>query len=75
MTGPGEYEAMGQLTVKDAIMDIVLPFTLTQDGDTAFASATYALRRLDWKMGTGSFASEKYVDYPVTLTIEVKARR
>ena len=74
-TGPENYEAVGNLSMKGVSNEIVLPFTLTQKDDEATAQAEYRFNRLDYKIGTGSFSDEKYIGYPVTVRIEVNATR
>ncbi len=72
-TGPNSFEAKGKLSIKDVTKEIVLPFTLSQNEDETLARATYEFNRLDYKIGVGSFADEKYVGYPVKVIITVKA--
>ena len=69
------YEAKGELSLKGLSKNIVLPFSISQSGENAIVTAVYNMNRLDFNIGTGSFMSEKFVGYPVTIRIEVEARK
>lgn len=71
----GQYKAKGELSLKGLTKNIVLPFSITQNGKNAVVIAKYEMNRLDFNIGSGSFLSDKYVGYPVTITIEIKARK
>ncbi len=70
----GSYEARGELSLKDIRKAIVLPFSITHNGRDAIAMARFDMNRLDYRVGTGSFMDDKYVGYPVSVQIEVRAR-
>lgn len=72
-TGENSYAATGILSVKDIANEIVLPFTLVQNGKEALAKAEFEFNRLDYRIGIGSFSDEKYVGYPVKIFITVVA--
>lgn len=74
-TGPEAYTATGILSVKDVENEIVLPFTLVQNGKEALAIAKYEFNRLDYRIGIGSFSDEKYVGYPVKILITINANQ
>lgn len=76
------YEAHGQLTMRDVTRDVVLPFELTigahpAAGDALQATAAGALtvKRLDYGVGQGDFASTGTVGDEVVIRIRVVARR
>ncbi len=71
----GNFEARGELSLKDIRKAIVLPFSITHNEGVAVAKARFEMNRLDYRVGTGSFMSDKYVGYPVTVQIEVRARK
>ena len=50
-TGEGAYEARGTLSIKQFAREIVLPFTLESDGDTARAAGGVDLIRTDFGLG------------------------
>lgn len=74
-TGEGTYEATGTLTIKGVSHPVMLPFTLEIDGDKATAKGTLELVRTDYEVGTGAYASGSWVGLPVTVTVEITARR
>lgn len=73
--GNGQFEARGELSLKATSKKVVLPFSVRQNVDSVVAVANVELSRLDFNVGTGSFLTDKYVGYPVTIRIEVSARK
>ena len=69
------FEARGELSIKGVSRNIVLPFTISQTEGNAIITAVYEMNRLDFNIGTGSFMSSKFVGYPVTVHIEIHARK
>lgn len=72
-TGNGAYEAIGTLTIKDMAMPMVLPFTLTIDGDTATVSGSANVLRSDYAIGKD--IPESTVASGVTVKFELVATR
>ena len=68
------YAAEGTLTIKGIANPVTLPFALTIDGDTAKATGTITIDRLDWQIGattdTASVASEVKLAIDLTATRE-----
>lgn len=60
-TGKGQYAVSGQLTVKGASQVVVVPVTLKQTGATTVATGTFAIKRLDFKIGEGEWADTSTV--------------
>ncbi|MCO5978204.1 YceI family protein [Ideonella oryzae] len=60
-TGKGQYAVSGQLTVKGASQPVVVPVTLKQAGATTTATGTFAIKRLDFKIGEGEWADTSTV--------------
>jgi polyisoprenoid-binding protein YceI len=76
------YEARGTLTMRDVTRDVVLPFALaiaphpeTPGALQARAAGELTVRRLDYGIGQGDFASTATVGDEVVIRIEVVARR
>jgi polyisoprenoid-binding protein YceI len=76
------YEARGTLTMRDVTRDVVLPFALaiaphpeTPGALQARAAGELTVRRLDYGIGQGDFASTATVGDDVVIRIEVVARR
>ena len=74
-TGDGAYEATASLTIRDVSQSLVLPFTLTIDGDTARMSGEVPLDRRDFDLGTGQWAGADLVGHDVTVTVDLTAVR
>jgi polyisoprenoid-binding protein YceI len=73
--GGTEFEAAGRLTMKDVTRDVVLPFTLDIEGDTAEMSGELTVDRTDYNIGTGEWTSGETVGLEVTITIDLTATR
>jgi len=68
--GPGKIEVAGKLTIKGVTRDVVVPMTLTQQGDVLKASGEFTIKRLDYKIGAGEWGDPSLVANEVL----VKAR-
>ncbi len=68
------YEARGPLTIRDKSMDVVLPFTLDLQDNTAIAEGALDVNRLDFDIGT-SQPKEDSLGFAVTIGISLTATR
>ena len=70
--GGGRYEIAGELSIKGIVRPIVVPVTLRKDatGNTV-AEGTFALRRLEFKVGTGQWADTDTVANDVAVRIRM----
>ncbi len=68
------YEARGPLTIRDQSVDVILPFTLELEGDTATMSGTLELNRMDFNVGT-SQPTEDSLGFAVAVSVELTAER
>ncbi|MCL6283122.1 cytochrome b/b6 domain-containing protein [Ruegeria sp. 2012CJ41-6] len=68
------YEARGPLTIRDQSVDVVLPFDLKLDGDTAEMSGSLLLDRLDFGVGQ-SLPDESSVAFGVAVDVSLTAKR
>jgi len=59
--GPGKIEVAGKLTIKGVTRDVVVPMTLTQQGDVLKASGEFTIKRLDYKIGAGEWGDTSLV--------------
>jgi len=72
--GPGRFDVAGQLTLKGTSRGVVVPVTLQQSGATSTASGSFAIRRLDYRIGDGDWndtslvADEVQVKFKLALT-------
>lgn len=67
----GTYEADGELTVRDATIAVMLPFSLEIDGDRAIAQGTVTVDRTALSLG----GSAGGIDPNVTVSLEITAER
>lgn len=68
------YEARGPLTIRDKSLDIVLPFALDLQGNTAKMKGQVDLNRLDFGVGA-HMPDEGSLAFGVTVTVEITASR
>ncbi|WP_271947633.1 cytochrome b/b6 domain-containing protein [Ruegeria faecimaris] len=68
------YEARGALTIRDKSVDVVLPFTLDLQDDSAAISGQLELNRLDFDIGT-SQSTEDSLGFAVTVSVDLTAKR
>lgn len=71
--GGGKFEVAGKLAIKGLARDLVVPVQLAQAGGLTTATGTFALKRLDFKVGegewsdTGMVANEVQVKFKLVL--------
>ncbi|MBT3140743.1 cytochrome [Phaeobacter gallaeciensis] len=68
------YEARGPLTIRDKSIDIILPFTLDQQENTAIMTAETHLNRLDYGVGS-HMPDEGSLAFGVTVSVTLTATR
>lgn len=59
--GGGRFEVSGKLAIKGSSRDVVVPVALTQAGGTTTAAGTFALKRLEFRIGEGEWADTSMV--------------
>jgi len=69
--GPGKLDVAGKLTVKGTSRDVTVPVTLTQAGGTTTASGTFAIKRLDFKIGEGEWTDTSMVANDVQVKFKL----
>jgi polyisoprenoid-binding protein YceI len=73
-TGADSYAAQGALTIKGITKQIILPFTLKQEGDHWRALGKTALIRNDFHIGIGQWADPQTVGPKVNVTVDLMAK-
>ncbi len=68
------YEARGPLTIRDKSVDVILPFSLQLEDDTATMSGTLELNRMAFEVGT-SQPTEDSLGFNVTVSVDLTAKR
>lgn len=71
----GKYVANGSLTLKDKTMPVVLPFSLTIDGDTATVTGETIIDRTNYGVGSGELADPSVVSRNISVKIDLTATR
>ena len=73
--GESRYRADGTLTLRGIEKPVPLEFDLAIEGDTARATGTAAIDRLDFEVGATGYPDESSVGFGVDVEIEVTATR
>lgn len=69
--GGGRFEVVGKLTIKGNARDLVVPVQLTQAGGLSTATGSFALKRLDFKVGDGDWADTSIVANDVQVKFKL----
>lgn len=69
--GPGRFEVAGQLGIKGAQRDVVVPVTLAGAGGQTTASGSFVIRRLDFRIGDGEWADTSMVANDVQVRFKL----
>ena len=59
--GGGSFEVSGKLAIKAVTRDVVVPVTLVQAAGNTTASGTFAIKRLDFRIGDGDWKDTSLV--------------
>jgi polyisoprenoid-binding protein YceI len=68
-----KFELKGMFTLKDLTHDIIMPFTMEDERDASRVKGEFTVSRMDYNVGTGHWANELYVKYPVKIGIDLLA--
>lgn len=68
-----KFELTGLLTIKDMTHEIVLPFSMEDERDAQRIKGEVTINRMDYGVGTGSWANENYVKNAVKIKIDLLA--
>ena len=67
--GSNRYEVAGKLSLKGVTRDCTVPIAVRDAGGMRIAEGTFALKRLDYKIGEGEWADPATVDNDVVVRI------
>lgn len=70
----GGFEAPGRLILRGVEKPLVLPFRFERNGDAAHAAGRVDLRRGDFGVGQGPWASEQWVGGAVEVAFDLTVR-
>ncbi|WP_431049771.1 YceI family protein [Roseateles sp. L2-2] len=69
--GGGKFEATGKLSIKGQVKDVVVPVALAQAGGTTTATGSFAMKRLDFKIGEGEWKDTSIVANDVQVKFKL----
>jgi len=69
--GGGRFEAAGKLSIKGNARDLNVPVQVSQAGALSTATGTFALKRLDFKVGDGDWADTSIVANDVQVKFKL----
>jgi polyisoprenoid-binding protein YceI len=69
--GGGKFEVAGKLDIKGTSRDLVVPVQITQSGATSTATGSFAIKRLDFKIGEAEWADTTVVANDVTVKFKL----
>lgn len=70
--GGGKYEVTGKLAMKGITRELTIPFALTRDaGGNRVVESTFALKRLEFKVGQGEWGDPDTVADNVTVRVRM----
>jgi len=72
-TGENDFEAVGNLTIRDVTKPVTLQFNLIIDGNLAKANAQMSIDRSDFGVGSGMWKSEDWVVHNVDVSVVIMA--
>ncbi|MES2183202.1 MAG: YceI family protein [Pseudomonadota bacterium] len=73
-TGPDRFDILGKLSLKGVDRDVTVPVKIVQSAGSMVATGTFAIKRLDYKVGDGEWsdasmvANEVQVRFSLALT-------
>ena len=70
-TGPGKFDVAGKLTIKGTSQDVVVPVSVAQTGGSTTATGSFAIKRLDFKIGEGDWKDTSMVANDVTVKFKL----
>jgi polyisoprenoid-binding protein YceI len=73
--GKGRYAASGVLALKGATKPVPVEFTLKIKDGKARAVGSALINRSEFGVGSGSFATEEWVAFPVKVTFNIEAAK
>ncbi|RTL30371.1 MAG: YceI family protein [Burkholderiales bacterium] len=69
--GGGRFEVAGKLAIKGNARDLVVPVQLKQAGGLSTATGSFALKRLDFKIGEGDWSDTSVVANDVQVKFKL----
>jgi len=73
--GGDRYEAHGALSIKGISKQITLPFTLTQKESQAHMRGEVTVKRTDFNIGAGEWATDPAIGYDVKVIVDLQLKQ
>ena len=73
-TGPDQYEATGQLSIKGQTRDMRTPLKLSKQGTQSLLSGSFVLKRNDFGIGEGMWAKTDVVANEITINFQLNLK-
>jgi polyisoprenoid-binding protein YceI len=70
--GGGRFEVSGKLSIKGNTRDVVVPVQVTQAGANSTAVGSFAIKRLEFKVGEGDWADTSIVANDVQVRFKLQ---
>ena len=70
--GAGKFEVTGKLSIKGATKDLVVPVQVTQVGGNSTATGSFAIKRLDFKVGDGDWSDTSMLANDVQVRFKLQ---
>jgi len=70
-TGAGKFDVTGKLTIKGQSRDLTVPVALAAAGGNTVATGSFAIKRLDFKVGEGDWADTSVVANDVQVKFKL----
>ena len=70
-TGAGRFDVAGKLTIKGTAREVTVPVTLAAAGGNTTASGSFAIKRLDYRIGAGEWGDTSLVADEVTVRFKL----
>lgn len=67
------FEAIGAMTIKGIQRQVTIPFTITTTGDTAAIKGGFTIKRTDFNVGAGQWATGQWIGLDVKVAIDAAA--
>ncbi|MFT5175621.1 MAG: polyisoprenoid-binding protein YceI [Gammaproteobacteria bacterium] len=73
--GEHRFAAQGVLTIKGISKPITMPFTWTQANSQAHMHGEVSVKRTDFNIGAGEWASDPSIDYDVKVIVDLRLKQ
>lgn len=69
--GAGRFEVAGELSIKGAARDVVVPVQVSQSGAQSLATGSFTIKRIDFKVGEGEWSDTSMLANDVVVRFKL----